>query len=194
MLRRLSRLSPFVLALVVALMPLASAAAQQEPTANDGQHLSDQPPEIQALFLAQWGQSAASEWVSERNAQIARDAVPQPAPQTPGVAGPQVTITDPTTSQNVSTSTDFIIRGAASDPSAGPKAIDRVEVWLNGRWHTPGAVQVGIATLDGGGGWSLTFSPTKFPSINSNLYAYAHSTFSGNTSVAIVNFNIVDRK
>jgi hypothetical protein len=30
--------------------------------------------------------------------------------------------------------------------------------------------------------------------MNSNLYVYGHSTASGNTSVGIVNFNIIDKK
>jgi hypothetical protein len=183
-----------VIALVVGLLPLASAAAQQEPTASDGQHLSDQPADVQALFAAAWGQAGAQEWVNERNAQIAREAVPQPSLVNPGLAGPQLTVLQPAVGQTVWTSADFSIRGTVSDPSVGPQGIDRVEVWLNGRRNTPGAVRVGVATPDGGGAWSLTFSPTKFPSMNSNLYVYSHSSFSGNTSVDIVNFNIADRR
>jgi hypothetical protein len=183
-----------VIALTVGLVPVGGAAAQQEPAASDGQHLSDQPADVQALFALVWGPAAAQEWANERNAQVARETVPQPAPLNPGLAGPQVTITQPSTGQTVWTANDFSIRGTATDPSAGPQAIDRVEVWLNGRRNTRGAVQVGIATLDGGGGWSLTFSPTKFPAMNSNLYVYSHSNFSGNTSVSIVNFNIADRR
>jgi hypothetical protein len=182
------------MALVGGLLPLGGAAAQQEPSASDGQHLSDQPADIQALFAATWGQAAAQEWVAERNAQIAREAVPQPIVLNPGLAAPQVIITQPSGGQTVWTATDFSIRGTATDPSVGPQAIDRVEVWLNGRRNTPGAVQVGVATLDRGGGWSLTFSPTRYAAMNSNLYVYSHSSFSGNTSVDIVNFNIVDRR
>ena len=188
------RLALCAIALVVGLLPVGGAAAQQEPTASDGQHLSDQPADIQALFTLVWGQAAAQEWANERNAQIAREAVPQPVPSNPGLAGPQVTITQPSIGQTVWTASDFSIRGTATDPSVGPQAIDRVEIWLNGRRNTPGAVKVGIATLDAGGSWSLTFSPTKFPAMNSNLYVYSHSSFSGNTSVSIVNFNIADRR
>jgi Big-like domain-containing protein len=181
-----------VLALAVAaLMPL-SGAAQQEPSATDGQHLSDQPSDVQALFVVQWGPAAAQEWVAERNAQIARLASPLPAPVNPALPLPQVVIASPTVGQNVSTAADFTIRGTASDPLMGPRAIDRVEIWMNGWRNTPGAVPVGLASLDGGGGWGLTFLPTKFPSMNSNLFVYVHSSYSGNTAVGMVNFNIAD--
>jgi hypothetical protein len=188
------RLGACALAVALCLVPLGSAAAQQEPAAYDGQHLSDQPSDIQALFLATWSQGAAQEWVNERNAQINLLAVPQPTLLNPGMAGPQITIAQPSVGQTVWTAADFNIRGTITDPNVGPQGIDRVEVWLNGRRNTAGAVQVGRATLDGGGGWSLTFSPTKFPAMNSNLYVYGHSSYSGNTSVDIVNFNIVDRR
>jgi Bacterial Ig domain len=150
------------------------------------------------MFLAVWGESAAQEWVTEHNAQIGQ-AAPAPAPAAapaapnPEAAGPQVTITDPTTNQNVSTSKDFTIRGTATDPAAGPKAIDRVEVWLNGPREGRGGRQVGVATLDSGGGWSLTFSPTKFTASNSNMYVYSHSSFTDKTTLTTVNFNITDR-
>ena len=190
----MSRLAVCVTVLVVVLMAAGDAAAQLEPTANDGQHLSDQPSDIQALFVAVWGPTAAQEWANERNVEIARNAGPAPAPQHPGMAGPQVTISQPTTGQNVWTSSDFVIRGTATDPNAGPAAVDRVEVWLNGWRNTHGAVQVGVATVDSGGAWSLSFSPTKFTAMNSNLYVYGHSTYSGNTTVNIVNFNIADHR
>src|SRR5918912_1451412 len=194
MLRGLKRLTPCVIAVAALLVPMGGAAAQPlEPTANDGQHLSDQPPGVQALFVSVWGDAAAQQWVAGRNAQLARNARPDPTPQKPGLPGPQVTIGQPAVGQTVWTSTDFTLRGTATDPAAGPKAIDRVEVWLNGWRNTPGAVPVGVATLDGGGGWSLTFSPTKFPSMNTNLYVYAHSTYSGKETLANVNFNIQDK-
>ena len=69
-----------------------------------------------------------------------------------------------------------------------------MEIWLNGRRGTRGAVSVGSAIVDRSGNWSLTFSPTRFHAMNSNLYVYSHSSASGNTSLGIVNFNIVERK
>jgi hypothetical protein len=175
-------------------VPVSGAAAQQEPAADDGQHLSDQPPDIQSLFLATWNQAAAQEWVAERNLELARVAVPDPAVLNPGMPRPDVTILEPLAGQNVSTANDFTIRGTVTDPAAGPLAIDRVEVWLNGRRNTHGAVSMGFASLDRNGNWSLTFSPTRFRAMNSNLYVYARSVASGNSSVGIVNFNIVDKK
>ncbi|HYY90323.1 MAG TPA: Ig-like domain-containing protein [Chloroflexota bacterium] len=120
-------------------------------------------------------------------------AAPAPGVTNPTASGPVVTISDPRPGQNVPTTADFTLRGAATDPTAGAKAIDKVEIWIDGRRGDPGARFVGNANLDGGGGWSLSFSPTKFPSVNSNLYVYAHSTFSGKETVATVNFNIQDR-
>jgi hypothetical protein len=173
---------------------VSGVIAQQEPAADDGQHLSDQPPDIQALFLATWNQAAAQEWVAERNLQLAREAVPEPTTLNPKMPRPDLTILEPLSGENVSTANDFTIRGTVSDPTAGPVAIDRVEVWLNGRRNTRGAVSIGTASIDRSGNWSLTFSPTRFHAMNSNLYVYGHSSASGNTTVGIVNFNIVDKK
>jgi len=181
-------------ALILVVMPVSGAAAQQEPAADDGQHLSDQPADIQALFLATWNQAAAQEWVAERNLEISRLAVPEPTVLNPGMPRPDLTILEPSAGQTITTGNDFTIRGTATDPAAGPLAVDRVEVWLNGRRNTRGAVSMGTASLDRYGNWSLTFSPTRFHAMNSNLYVYARSTASGNMSVGIVNFNIVDKK
>ncbi len=46
--------------------------------ANDGQRLSDQPPEVQALYLAVHGVNADARWVAEHNAALG------PAPTAPG--------------------------------------------------------------------------------------------------------------
>jgi Bacterial Ig domain len=123
-------------------------------------------------------------------------AAPAPsagAAPNPAGPGPVVTISQPTNGQNVLTNTDFTLTGSATDPTGGASAIDKVEIWIDGRRGDPGSRFVGNATLDGGGGWRLTFSPTKFPSINSNLYVYAHSTLTGKETVANVNFNIQDK-
>jgi hypothetical protein len=181
-------------ALVLSVVPVSGVAAQQEPAADDGGHFSDQPPDVQALFVATWGQAAAQEWVAERNLQISRESVPVPAALNPAMPRPNLIILEPLAGQNVSTANDFTIRGTVTDPAAGPLAIDRVEIWLNGRRNTRGAISMGVATLDRNGNWSLTFSPTRFHAMNSNLYVYSHSTASGNTSVGIVNFNIIDKK
>jgi hypothetical protein len=218
--RRVSliRLTASALLLAASVVPMAGVSAQAEPTARDGQRLSGQSPETQGMFTAVWGSNAATEWVNEHNAALgpaapapAPAAAPAPAPApapaaapaapaaapAPGstnsaAPGPIVTITDPTTNKNVPTSSDFTLRGTYNDPTAGAKAIDRVDVFLNGRREDPGTKGLGQANLDGNGGWSLGFSPTKFSSVNSNLYVYAHSTYSGKTTLATVNFNICD--
>jgi len=56
------------LAMVVAAFGPAGAAAQQaEPQAWDGQHLSDQPADVQAMFQAGWGNKAAQQWAKEHS-------------------------------------------------------------------------------------------------------------------------------
>jgi Bacterial Ig domain len=186
--------SACAVAVVLLIVPVAGVAAQQEPSADDGGHFSDQPSDVQALFVATWGQAAAQEWVAERNLQLAREAVPVPAVLNPTMPRPDLIILAPLTGQNVSTANEFTVRGTVTDPAAGPLAIDRVEVWLNGRRNTRGATNMGEAFLDRNGNWSLTISPTRFRAMNSNLYVYGHSTASGNTALGIVNFNIVDKK
>ena len=216
MIRMCSRLTAGVFLAAVMVVPVSGVAAQQEPTARDGRRLSGETPETQGMFTAVWGSQAAQEWVTEHNAAIgaapAPVAAPAPAPApaptpapapavgaapaagttNPAAPGPVIAITDPTTNKNVSTSSDFTLRGTYNDPTVGAKAIDRVELFLNGRREDPGARSLGLANLDGSGGWSLGFSPTKFSAVNSNLYAYAHSTYSGKTTLASVNFNICD--
>jgi hypothetical protein len=111
-----------------------------------------------------------------------------------GTAGaPIVTITAPTESQNVraSGSSTFTIQGTAVDPVTGPSGIDSVDVWINGEVNSQSGQDLGQATLNGDGSWSLTFSPTKFPSTHTNIYVYAHSKTSGKTTEAIRGFNIV---
>ena len=111
----------------------------------------------------------------------------------PNAPGPVVAINQPRKGENVPTNADYTITGSATDPTAGAPAIDKVEIFINGRRNDPSARSLGTASLDGAGGWRLTFSPTKFPSINSNLYVYAHSKFTGKESAAQVNFNIQDK-
>jgi hypothetical protein len=106
---------------------------------------------------------------------------------------PVVTITAPTESQNVRAtgSSTFTIQGTAVDPVTGPSGIDSVDIWINGEVNSQSGQDLGQATLNGDGSWSLTFSPTKFPSTHTNIYVYAHSKTSGKTTEAIRGFNIV---
>ena len=219
-LKRWSRVAAGALLLAVVLPLAGPAVAQQEPTARDGRRLSSESSETQAMFFAVWGSQAASEWVTEHNAALgpapqaapappppAPAAAPAPAPAAPAPAaaapapgttnpaapGPVIAITDPTANKNVPTSSDFTLRGTYNDPTAGPKAIDRVELFLNGRRNDPNARSLGTANLDGQGTWSLGISPTKFSAVGSNLYAYAHSTYSDKITEASVHFNICDK-
>jgi hypothetical protein len=56
------------LALVVAAFgPGAVAAQQAEPQAWDGQRLSGQPANVQAMFVGAWGDKAAARWATEHS-------------------------------------------------------------------------------------------------------------------------------
>jgi hypothetical protein len=116
---------------------------------------------------------------------------PPAATNTAG-APPVVTISEPTEGQNVRAtgSSQFTITGTAKDPSTGAAGIDSVDVWINGERDSSGGTDLGPATLNGDGTWSLVFSPTKFPSTHTNIFAYAHSKTTGKTGEAIRGFNI----
>jgi hypothetical protein len=119
-------------------------------------------------------------------------SAPAPAPGTSTSAGtaPVLTITAPTEGQNVKASgnQDFTITGTATDPVYGPSAIDRVDVYILGD-KTDGTL-LGTTTPAGDGSWSLTFKPTNYPSTHVNIYVYAHSSKTGQTTDAIRGFNI----
>jgi hypothetical protein len=114
------------------------------------------------------------------------------APTNPAGGAPTVTINQPTEGQNVRAtgSSTFTITGTATDPTTGPKGIDSVDIWINGERDSGGGSDLGQATLNGDGSWSLDFSPTKFPSTHTNIFAYAHSKTTGKTGEAIRGFNI----
>jgi Bacterial Ig domain len=106
-------------------------------------------------------------------------------------APPELTVRAPTEGQNVSTQTDFTIRGEVNDPGVGARGIDRVQVYLNGERED--GTHLGDATIEGDGSWSLTFEPTDYNAQHSNLFVYAHSRTTGKETVVIRGFNIVDR-
>ena len=64
-------------------------------------------------------------------------------------------------------------------------------MWINGGRNTTYGTLLGNADIAGDGSWRLSFSPTKFPSINSNLYVYARSSVTKQEGTATVNFDIV---
>jgi len=109
------------------------------------------------------------------------------------VAGgpPVVTITTPKENENVKAngSSTYTIQGTAVDPATGGAGIDRVEIWINGEMND--GQDLGQATLNSDGSWSLSFTPTNFASTHTNIYVYAHSKTTGKTTEQIRGFNIV---
>lgn len=122
-------------------------------------------------------------------------SAPAPAPvagTSPG-GPPTLSISAPTEGQNVSAagSSDFTITGQATDPTNGAGAIDYVDVWIFGERDASGATELGTVTPGSDGSWSLTFKPTKFPSTHTNIYVYAHSKATGQTTEVVRGFNII---
>ncbi|HEX8966606.1 MAG TPA: hypothetical protein VF937_01915 [Chloroflexota bacterium] len=106
---------------------------------------------------------------------------------------PQITIGNPTEGQNVSAagSSSYTITGTAIDPSGGPGTIDSVDVWIFGERNASGATELGTATVQSDGSWSLSFVPTKFPSTHTNIYVYARSKVTGLETEQVRGFNII---
>lgn len=110
------------------------------------------------------------------------------APAAPAAGGaPQLTILNPTNNQNVSTKSDYTINGRVDNPR------DDIDVWINGERNTHYASELGTTTPTGDGSWSLTFTPTHFPSTHSILYIYARNRDSRQETLVSVEINIVDR-
>ena len=110
------------------------------------------------------------------------------APAAPAAGGaPQLTILNPTSNQNVSTKSDYTINGRVDD------ARDDIDVWINGERNTRYATELGTTTPTSDGSWSLTFTPTHFPSTHSILYIYARNRASNQETLVSVELNIVDR-
>jgi Big-like domain-containing protein len=107
-----------------------------------------------------------------------------PAPSAGGA--PQLTILNPTNNQNVSTKSDYTINGRVDDSR------DNIDVWINGERDTHYATELGTTTPTSDGSWSLTFTPTHFPSTHSILYIYAKNRASGLETLVSVEINIVD--
>jgi hypothetical protein len=124
-------------------------------------------------------------------------AAPAPAPAP--VAGapvsgdrPVVTITKPAKNEKVSTKQEYTIVGTAMDP-AGAGGIDRVDVYIHGERGSQYSSQIGTARISGNN-WELVFNPTKYPSIHSNLYVYAHSRLTGKETLVTQEFEVFDEK
>jgi hypothetical protein len=116
-----------------------------------------------------------------------------PAPGTGGGGTPTLQVLAPLNEEKVCTQHgDYSIRGSAYDanaPAHTGQSVDRVEVWINGP-RDKGSM-LGDATINGQE-WNLIFTPTHFPSTHANLYVYARSKFSGQETMVLRGFNIVD--
>jgi hypothetical protein len=121
-------------------------------------------------------------------------AASAPAASAPAAAGsaPQLTIDKPAANENVSTKSTYSIEGTASDPGFGPAGIDVVDVFINGERGGAYSTELGTATPDSQGQWMLQFEPTKYPSMHSNLFVYAHSRNTGKETLATREFTITD--
>jgi hypothetical protein len=134
-------------------------------------------------------------WFKSVNVNVgaAAAAAPAPSPGTSPGGPPTGSVTAPTEGQNVNAkgSAQFTIQGTSNDPTYGPGAIDVVDVWIFGERDSGSGFDLGNATLNGDGTWSLAFTPTKFPSTHTNIYVYIHSKATGQTTELIRGFNIV---
>ena len=113
---------------------------------------------------------------------------PAPSSSSSGAStsGTTVTVTAPLENANVSTKNgQYTITGTVSPD------VDRVDVWLNGERDT--GTQLGTATPNSDGTWSVSFIPTHYPSTHSNLYVFARSKTTGKEIETVRGFNITDR-
>jgi Bacterial Ig domain len=114
---------------------------------------------------------------------------PETAAMPPAAGGPAgITIFNPENAQDVSTRSDYTINGRVTEASN----VDFVDVWINGERDTRYASQLGTVTPNADGSWSLTFNPTRFPSMHSILYIYAHQR-NGQEILLAREINITDK-
>jgi hypothetical protein len=108
--------------------------------------------------------------------------------------GPIVTVTAPVDGERISTRLgNYRLTGTARDPVAGPKAIDRIQVWLNGEHDTDQATFIGDANVAPDGSWELDFGPSKYSPLTSNMYFYVHSDMTNKITLVVVHFVLTDR-
>jgi len=76
--------------------------------------------------------------------------------------GPIVNVSAPVDGERISDRLgNYRITGTARDRVAGPQAIDRVQVWLNGEQNTDKATFIGDADIFPDGSWEIDFSPSQ---------------------------------
>ncbi|HET6317802.1 MAG TPA: hypothetical protein VFG86_15205 [Chloroflexota bacterium] len=132
-------------------------------------------------------------WYEPLTINASATAAPQPSVSGAVATGvPQITVTDPTEDQDISTKNgDHTIEGTVSSPGASASDIDRIEVWINGERDS--GTLLGTTTPNSDGSWSLAFTPTHFASTHSNIYVYAHSKSTGKETETVRGFNITDK-
>lgn len=120
-----------------------------------------------------------------------------PAPVAGGArvasGSPVVEIITPAHDEKVPTNSEYTITGTATDPGFGPAGIDDIQVFINGERGSPYSTALGSIVPDSTGAWSLTFKPTRFPAMHSNLYVYAHSGTTNRETLVSREFNIVEK-
>jgi DNA-binding beta-propeller fold protein YncE len=151
------RVAAWIAAGMTAFAPLSGATAQTaEPAAWDGQHLGDQPAEVQNLFHAVWADQAAKQWATERStallkAQSAASGVPVSAtsviPDGPPVAADTLAVPLTWTKTHAPITGDLIdVDQARHRLYVGHAATDSIEVfdvarssptWVKS-FHVPG--------------------------------------------------------
>ncbi len=110
------------------------------------------------------------------------------------VGGPVVSVSAPMDGEVISMHLgNYRLTGTARDPVAGPKAIDSIQVWLNGEHDTDQASFVGDAQVAVDGSWELDFGPWRYTPIASNLYVYVHSDVTNKVTLVVVHFVLDDR-
>jgi hypothetical protein len=110
------------------------------------------------------------------------------------VGKPIVSVSAPMDGEVVSTRLgNYRVTGTARDPVAGAKAIDRLQVWLNGEHDTDQASFIGDAQVAADGSWEVDFGPWRYTPLTSNMYIYAHSDVTNKVTLVVVHFVLADR-
>jgi len=103
--------------------------------------------------------------------------------------GPIVTVTAPQDGERISTRLgNYRVTGTARDPVAGPRGINRIQVWLNGEQNTDQASFIGDADIATDGSWEIDFGPWRYPPMASNMYIYVHSGMTSKITLVVVHF------
>jgi len=132
-------------------------------------------------------------WFTQLSVNVALSAGGVSGPALPG-GGPIVTVSAPLPDERISTRLgNYRVTGTARDPVAGPKAVDRIQVWVNGEQGSDTGSFVGDADIASDGSWGVDFAPSHYTPIASNMYIYARSDVTNRVTLVVVHFVLVDR-